>query len=211
MKDDDLNYFASESLKEDSFSSHVHNQELMAQESAPFHLKDEYIIKERYGIDMVKLLPVNLNTLYIYWEITKDLLEKSMTSIDKITARLFRIDGNNEVKLFEFGIFSEVGEYYVHITAPMQKLLTKVGYYDLNGNFTVLLISNAITTPNDKIEQTRDEIWMSKDKDFKEIIQASAYISCPLSSKEMVINSRVLEELSKREQLSSATFIRKDS
>jgi len=92
----------------------------------------------------------------------------------------------------------------------VQRILTKFGYYDANHCFVPLLVSNVITTPNDKIEQTNDEIWMSKDKDFKEIIEASSYISCPLSSREMVINSRVLEELSKRNKLSSISPARKD-
>ncbi|MDQ1339571.1 MAG: hypothetical protein QG567_723, partial [Campylobacterota bacterium] len=164
MKEKDKELLADLSLKGDGFSSLVHAQELIAQEASRFHLEDEFVIPFRYGVDVIKILPVNLDTVFAYWEITNNLLKDNKVSIENIIAKIFILEKNSENEICEFFIKDEVGSLYLKVSAPMQKVIAKVGFYDKNGVFIVLLASSTIVLPNNKIEQTDDEIWMSKDE-----------------------------------------------
>lgn len=210
MKEKDKELLADLSLKGDGFSSFVHAQELITQEVSKFHLEDDFVIPHRYYIDTIRVLPVNLEIVFIYWEITTTLLSGNNISLGNLVAKVFMLDKNSENEICEFLIKDEVGSLYLKVKAPMQKVIAKVGFYDKNGVFVALLVSSVIVLPSDKIEQTDDEIWMSKDEEFKEIIEASIHVYSPLSSREMSVNSRVLKRLSKREEQSSFSNQKKD-
>ena len=76
MRDNDQKYLSNESLGSESFSSNTHNTELLAKEGLGVPGGLEYEIPHRYNMDMLVFLPVNLETSFVYWEVTPALLEQ---------------------------------------------------------------------------------------------------------------------------------------
>lgn len=174
MRDNnDQQYLSNESLKSENFSSNTHNTELLAQEGAGAPGGLEYEIPHRYNMDMLVFLPVNLETSFVYWEVTPALLEQYHVGIDRLRSKVIAVEGEREAELSEFQVSTEMGKFYLHFKAPMQYVLVRMGYYDETGRFVVILTSNLFRLPNDRIEFTENEVWMSIDENTREIIRAS--------------------------------------
>ena len=173
MRDNDQKYLSNESLGSESFSSNTHNTELLAKEGLGVPGGLEYEIPHRYNMDMLVFLPVNLETSFVYWEVTRALLEQYHVGIDRLRSKIIAVDGERETELSEFQVSTELGKFYLHFKAPMQHVLVRMGFYDDSGRFVVILISNLFRLPNDQIEFTENEVWMSIDENTREIIKAS--------------------------------------
>lgn len=173
MNENDQKYLLQESLKEEIFSSNIHSTKLLTDEVHHMPSGLEYEIPPRYFMDMLVFLPVNLETSFVYWEVTRKLLSEYNTTADNLKIKVFSRDGKEERELVEFSVNTELGKYYLHVKAPMTQMQARMGFTNENGEFIVILASNRFGTPNDRIEFCEDELWMSVDENTREILQAS--------------------------------------
>ena len=163
-----------ESLKEDNFSSRTHILKEDATESPMIenkYIKEEYPIPERYNINKVVLLPVDPSKHFVYWELKDETLQdlKNKYSEIKFAIKLYE----NRDEALTIDITSPVGSYYIHYHAPFEKLYVVLGVI-ADGQFIPLISSNEVFVPSDEISEfSEEEIWMTKMKDWKEIISKS--------------------------------------
>ena len=192
MQEKDQQYLSAESLKNESFSSNTHNTELLAEERrVPAGI--EFEVPDRYDIDTLVFLPVNLETSFVYWEITQKLLQAYHIGIDRLRTKVVAVDESGEEELSEFQTSTELGKFYLHFKAPMRRVLARMGFYDENGRFVVLLTSNTFLMPGDTIEFSDDEVWMSIDENTREIIKASLDKSSSTLSSKSIFEEKVTE------------------
>lgn len=175
MNDNDRRHLLEESLNEAGGSSSIHSTQLLTDEIRVLPAGVEYEIPDRYHINMLVCLPVNPETSFVYWEVTSQLLAHYHTATDHLKIKVFSLHETKEVKLDEFSVSTELGRYYLHIKAAMQQIQARMGFYDEKGEFMVILVSNIFCIPNDHIEFSEDEVWMSVDENTREIIRASLH------------------------------------
>ncbi|MFA6188389.1 MAG: DUF4912 domain-containing protein [Sulfuricurvum sp.] len=172
MNDHDRYTLLQESSKEESISSILpHSTQLLSDEIRVFPSVIEYEIPYRYTIDTLVLMPVNLETTFVYWEITQELFSKYHTTSNHLKTKIFAL--NEERELAEFPVSTELGTYYLHIEAAIKQVQARMGFYDSDNKFVVILTSNIFSMPNDRIEFSDDEIWMNIDEHTREIILGS--------------------------------------
>ncbi len=175
MEKDNQNEFtlSKESLKEDNFSSHDHAVSALAIETKEYQDRGEYQIPSQYHINTLVILPVNVNTSFVYWEVNEPFIKSVFTGeYDHFVIKMYEKAGANDNEMITFSVNGNIGKYYINFYTPNKAMYAVLGVYDKNGNFIPLLKSNMIITPSDTVN-TGDEMWMSKMSDWVEIIHAS--------------------------------------
>lgn len=208
MNENDRRTLSQESLKEEVFSSNIHNVELLSDEVHGMPTGHEYEIPHRYFMDMLVLMPVNLDTVFLYWEVTPALLDGYHIDLDRLRTKVYRFAENREEEMNEFQVCTELGKYYLHFKAAMRQVQARMGFYNEKGEFVVILHSNVFVMPNDHIEFSDDEVWMSIDKSTREIIRASLQKESGSFSSRGLFEEKILE-LSKLSVRSSAELIQR--
>ncbi len=163
-----------ESLKEDSFSSHEHAIDSFASEVSEYAKATDFDIPEKYGDNRVVILPVNVRTEFIYWELSDEYVRSIYDGeIQNYTIRVYEAGSETSKELTRFSVRGNLGRYYLSYYAPNRSIFGVLGVIDKNGNFIEILKSNRVTTPGDTISSEQDEVWMSKVSDWMEVIHAS--------------------------------------
>jgi hypothetical protein len=86
---------------EDSFSSNTHPTLLFGEEAKGFVGEDEFKIPSKYETSYLRLLPANVNTVFVYWEITDSLISSAVSEFDTFALKLLDID-QKEIMSFYF-------------------------------------------------------------------------------------------------------------
>ncbi|MDD4854537.1 MAG: DUF4912 domain-containing protein [Sulfuricurvum sp.] len=175
MNENDRRHLLEESLSEAGGSSGIHSTQLLTDEIRVLPAGVEYEIPNRYHINMLVCLPVNLETSFVYWEVTSEFLAHYHTATGQLKTKVFSLHETKEFELEEFSVSTELGRYYLHIKAAMQQIQARMGFYDENGDFMVILVSNIFCTSNAHIEFSENEVWMNVDENTREIIRASVH------------------------------------
>ena len=162
-----------ESTKEEGLSSSPHTTQVLCDEIRPFPPQTEFIIPDRYMADTLVLMPVNLETVFVYWEITPNLFSKYPAMNHHLKTKIVSIE--EEKELAEFSVNGDLGNYYLHIDAAMRHIQARMGFYDSDHMFVVVMSSNVFSMPNDRIEFSDNELWMNIDEHTREILLSSLY------------------------------------
>ncbi len=199
-------------LKDESFSSNTHPTMLFAEEAKDYSELD-YKIPDNYGIDTLRLLPVNVNTVFVYWEITDKLLNGS--SFETFALKLFELNASGEKEVLGFYFKERVASEYANAHLPSKNLVAVIGGIDANGRFVELLRSNKVKMPSDSVNimSNDEEVWMSKQSEWIELIKAStAHFSHAKSSITIIKEMEFLKKYSENASLgmSSSTLVKKD-
>lgn len=160
-------------------------------------------IPSGYNIDTIVLMPVNMDTSFIYWELTDNLLEDSekklKTGSAQLMLRVLEEESRNEVCYFE--IKDRVGKSYINHQRSFQSLIAEVGV--LNGKgFVGLLKSRSVSSPSCSPQGSegkstgkhnfksgkrsagpagsKHEVWMTNKEGRKEFVSVSASASAGL-------------------------------
>ena len=165
-----------ERLKEESFSSNMHGTLALAEEAKEFKVED-YEIPESYKKDYLRLLPANVNTVYLYWEITDKLLSPFDGEFETFALKLYEKTQKGESEILGFYFKERVSSKYVNAYLASKNIVAAIGAIDRSGRFTELLRSNDVKMCTDKITQTNEEVWMSKQSEWMELIRASIPVS----------------------------------
>lgn len=108
-----------------------------------------YEIPQGYDIDTIVLMPVNIDTSFVYWEITDRMLNGKLKKLKSGSATLiikvFEADCMKEVCSFE--VKERIGKSYVNYQPPCNSLVAEIGIYNGNG-YVGLLKSRTISSPS---------------------------------------------------------------
>ncbi len=153
---------------------------------------DEYELPDSYGVDTLRCMSVNINTVYVYWEITQALLERYLATDSELLLKLMADDSVSE--LMNFHIAELVSSRFINIHIPNRKIQAVIGV-ERDGGFVEMMRSNIFSTPSDDVTLSTDEFWMSRSEHLEHIIKASIASGASLSSIDIV---RELEYLRKQ-------------
>lgn len=168
-----------------SFSSSQHSSEVFAQEGVGG--KNDYNIPSRYFSNTLKLLPVNINKYYLYWE----LLE-----FDAHEYYVRVIDSDSSIH-FEIKIEYDVSEYYINQSFENIDLMAQIGFYQ-DGEFHILINSNTIRSFSKLIKYPKieDEVWMSKIKQMHQIVtKTSVHFEDTPNSRTLIKDFEAIKKL----------------
>jgi len=202
-------------LKDESFSSNTHPTLLFGEEAKDYSGMD-YKIPSSYGIDILRLLPVNVNTVFVYWEITDKLLNGR--TFETFALKLLEMRNGQENEVLGFYFKDKVSSKYTNAHLPSKNLIATIGGMDSNGRFVELLRSNSVKMPNDSIttampNDDNEEVWMSKQSEWMELIRASTtHFSHAKSSITLVKEMEFLKKFGEKMAfgMSSSELMKKD-
>jgi len=123
--------------------------------------KKEITSPRRYNIDTLVIMPVNPETFFIYWEITKKRMNGSRRYITAphkyIITRI--IDEEKGTPIHSFKTQDMVGSKYVRLKSDAQRIYAEIGLIKKR-KFEPLMRSKAIATFS--VSSPDREIWMRK-------------------------------------------------
>lgn len=199
-------------IKDESFSSNTHPTLLFGEEAKDYSGVD-YKIPSSYGIDTLRLMPVNVNTVFMYWEITDRLV--GGRDFNTFAVKLYEINESGEKEVLGFYFKERVASKYVNAYMPSKNLVAVVGGMDERGIFIELIRSNVVKMPSDivNIMENDEETWMSKKSEWVELIRASiSHFSHAKSSVALVKEMDFLRKFSEKAAFGMSSFeiIKKD-
>lgn len=144
-------------MDEQSFSSNSHVLEKFVEEGNPFVL--EYEIPSRYNKDTLRMLFVNTEKYFVYWEISDETLEKKGVDLSKEKLH-FKVYDNNNKEIYSFESSFALGDYYIKSKFENMDIYVSVGIFE-EDSFEKLQTSNTIHTFSSQVnlpEQTNQEL-----------------------------------------------------
>lgn len=203
---------ALEGTKNIGVSSAEHAIDKFTLEATPV-VDEEYELPASYGVDTLKCMSVNVNTIYVYWEITESLLEKFSSKGKALLLKLVSEDEDGS-ELMNFFITDMVSSRFVNVHIPDRKIRVVIGTI-IDGNFIEMISSNKFLTPSNDITLSTDELWMSESEYAQEILKASSSSGFNQSSsfgivKELEFLKRRNDILKTSESSSSFTLSKKE-
>jgi len=124
-----------------------------------------------YNVDTIVIMPVNMSTSFIYWEVTEKLLNGRRKGLldgsSKLMLRVFGTDRKKEI--YSFPLKDRIGKHYVQYRDAFNPLVAEIGM--LRGKrFTGLLRSSPMNMHSPVEHADSDEIWMRKTRNTHEIV-----------------------------------------
>lgn len=168
-KADDL---VKESLSlENDFSSSSHVLDTLVSEGEP--AVQEYEIPTSYNKDTLRLLMVNTEKYFVYWEISDETIEKNGINLgsEKFTFKVNDISGN---ELFSFQSSFSLGDYYIKSKFENMDICVKAGILK-DGKFIELISSNVVHTFSSEVNypSSEDEVWIRKRMGWTEVVRTT--------------------------------------
>ena len=202
-----------ESLKnENDFSSASHAVNNFVSEIEAAEI--EFEIPNRYNKDTLRIILVNTEKYFVYWEVCDKTLEKKGINLnnDKLYFKIEDIDGN---ELYSFDSSFALGDYYINSKFEDMDILAKVGVME-NGKFKELFSSNTIHTFSSKINFPRDNefniLFNKEGYSWSEIIRTTIehFDSVGSSSKyiEEIERLKTFIQENESEKISSSTNLK---
>ena len=126
-----------------------------------------------YDIDTIMIMPVNVDTSFIYWEITDGLLESKLRELNPGPADLMIkvFESGHGKEVCSFKIKDRIGKRYINCHTSLKPLTAEAGILK-DGEFTGFLKSKNIAGHSFETPGTGDEIRMKKTEDVCEIVNA---------------------------------------
>jgi hypothetical protein len=208
-KADDL---VKESMKlENDFSSSSHVIDTLVKEGEP--VVQEYKIPDRYNKDTLRILMVNTEKYFVYWEVSDETLAKNNIDLgkDKLYFKVFNTD-NQELYSFESSF--ALGKYYVKRPFENMNVYVKVGLTK-EDDFIELITSNTVHTFSSQVNlpSSEDEVWIRKKMGWTEVIRSTIeYSEQGVSSakyiEEMEKIKHFIEEVEEKQKFSSSSVVK---
>jgi hypothetical protein len=192
--------------KEHSFSSSSHILETFVAEGEP--PVAEYEIPSRYNKDTLRMLFVNTEKYYVYWEVSDETLEKSGLdlTIDKLVFKIYDIDGT---ELYSFESSFALGDHYIKRKFENMDIFVKIGR-TVDNDFVELQTSNTIHTFSSQINlpDEKSDAWIKKSYGWSEVIRSTIHHYSGASSASYVEEMERLKHFTDEEEqrLSSLTI-----
>lgn len=137
-----------------------------------------------YNVDTIVIMPVNMSTSFIYWEMTEKLLNCRWKSLrdgsSRLMLRVLEVDRGREI--YSFPVTDRIGKHYIKYRESFNPLVAEIG--TLRGKrFTGLLRSSPANMNVSAGNAGNDEIWMRKIRNTHEIVSTADRESVKKSSR----------------------------
>ena len=156
---------------ENDFSSSSHVLDTLVQEGEPE--VPEYEIPSRYNKDTLRILMVNTEKYFVYWEVSDKTIEEKNLDLqkDKLYFKIYDADGNI---VYSFESSFALGDYYVKKVFENQEIYVKLST-SKDEEEIELLTSNTIHTFSSKVNlpSNEDEVWVRKKMGWTEVIRTT--------------------------------------
>jgi len=208
-KADDL---VKESMKlEDDFSSSSHVIDTLVEEGKP--AVQEYEIPDRYNKDTLRILMVNTQKYFVYWEVSDETLAKNNIDLGK-DKLYFKVYDSNNQELYSFESSFALGKYYVKRLFENMNVYVKVGLTK-EDDFVELITSNTIHTFSSQINlpSSEDEVWIRKKMGWTEVIRSTIEhshegVSSAKYVEEMEKVRHFIDEIEEKQNFSSSSIVK---
>lgn len=113
-----------------------------------------------YGKNRIVLLIVDPKFVFIYWEVQSDRMHEAVSKIGhnaKLTLRFKNLETNN---VWDVSIYERVGNWYLKLDHPEQRLAVDVGMKNDRGDFYSLATSNTMKLPRAGLAPRGPIKWM---------------------------------------------------
>ncbi len=155
-------------LKDERLSKDAHAIEFFASVAEKYPIHDYYEIPQRYNIDTIVIMPVNPERVFIYWEITEDLLKSKRKEVNspELTVKIFEVNlgapkKKQEKEVYSFNQKEKIGSRYVDYPASLKPLAAKIGVTK-NDKFMELLKAKPISIPSFEVLAPDDNLWTER-------------------------------------------------
>ena len=141
--------------EEHSFSSSSHVIETLVSEGEP--LVAEYEIPSRYNKDTLRMLFVNTEKYFVYWEVSDKTLEEKGLDLNK-DKLYFKVYDSSNNQLYSFDSSLALGDYYIKRKFENMDIFVELGFSE-NDKFIPLQKSNKIHTFSSPISCQTHASW----------------------------------------------------
>lgn len=208
-KADDL---VKESMKlENDFSSSSHVIDTLVKEGEP--VVQEYKIPDRYNKDTLRILMVNTEKYFVYWEVSDETLQKNNIDLEK-EKLYFKVYDTNNQELYSFESSFALGKYYVKRPFENMNVYVKVGLTK-EDDFVELITSNTVHTFSSKVTlpSSEDEVWIRKKMGWTEVIRSTIEhsdqgVSSAKYVEEMEKIRHFIDEIEEQQKHSSSSIVK---
>lgn len=115
-------------------------------------------IPHGYNVNTIVIMPVNIDTSFIYWEVTDRLLNGNRRKLKSGSARLmvkvFEAESMNEVCSFE--VKERIGKNYINYQPSLRPLVAEIGIMNGKG-FSGLLKSGTVSSSKKRGPSSSDK------------------------------------------------------
>ncbi len=159
-------------------------QQEIKREYSPFFDGDS--LPEKYGDNIMVLMPKNPQWAFTYWEINEDKknslkseygserIETAKTTIRVYDVTLVDFNGNNANSYFDIELPEDTGEWFIGGLNPGAAYVADIGFKGNDGVFITAARSGAVITPRHSVSDNIDEEWMIVEEYFKKLLETSA-------------------------------------
>lgn len=194
---------------ENDFSSSSHVIDTLVTEGEP--PVTEYEIPTRYNKDTLRILLVNTEKYFVYWEVSDKTLEEN--KLDLNTTKLhFKVKDSNGNELYRFDSSFALGDYYIKSKFEDIDICVSAGVI-VDGEFKELMSSNTVHTFSSQINlpDFEDEVWLKKRVGWTEVLRSTIeHIDTGVSSAKYVEELERLKHFTDEEErkFSSSSIIK---
>ncbi|MBF0344055.1 MAG: DUF4912 domain-containing protein [Nitrospirae bacterium] len=142
-----------------------HGIGFLLSDSSKYPITEEYEIPPKYDIDTIVALPVNEDKIFVYWELTENLLLDRLQNpaASYFTIKVYEINagekkGNIEKEIWTTQAEEPLGEVYMPCSGAFRPMVAVIGV-ERDSGFIELLRSNQINIPSFKVLGLKDELW----------------------------------------------------
>jgi hypothetical protein len=146
--------------------------------------KNQSGLPSNYGDTKAVMLPRDPIWIYVYWEISQNVLEqlKSKYARDfnpsNLTIRVYDVtdidfDGSNANKFFDISINPHAVSWYINVGEFNRSWCVDVGYVLNNGEFVAVARTNSMTMPRHGVSNVTDEQWALLQLEFEKLLKIS--------------------------------------
>lgn len=123
-------------------------------------------IPSEYGKDQVKVLVVDPRFVFTYWEVRHDTFSKAASKMGhgaKLTLRFYDITNTDDLNMapnWDVEVFDRLGNWYLRLSNPEQKICLDVGLRSASGEFWRFARSNVMRLPAQSLAKPGPIKWM---------------------------------------------------
>ncbi|MDD5687408.1 MAG: DUF4912 domain-containing protein [Elusimicrobia bacterium] len=181
------------------------------------YVDTNYLLPDYYNESYLIILPRDPLWMFACWEVTdkqreqikkeygKDIFEESqpilrvhdITDVEKFT-------GVNSKSYKDVPVFINVRCWYIKVDHPGRNWCVELGFKTKEGKFIMLLRSNIIALPLNKVSDNTFEQWLLMTEDYEKLLNLSGVGKMGAGSLEIVNSLAKRWEMSQR--ASSSTF-----
>jgi len=175
--------------------------------------ESDFVFPESYGQDKIVLMVRDPNWMHVYWEITEQKISSLKSShgdnaIDSSRYVLRVLDINKTTpdapnSFFDVEVSRGADSWYINVPNQNCSYCIDLGFLTSEGEFVLLVRSNAVKTPRVGVSEVLDDQWMSfADADYDKIYALSGGLSIGMSSGDL---GKAMQE--KLESIASSDMI----